>query len=598
MRILAILMLASCLLMAGAGAATSIPATYKKGEIEVKGKAFLSPTDERTGGFELRFKYEPKDGSHGEVCIFTVAGEAVLEREMHGQQVSLRFFKYLLDPWRPAERFGVAAVGSWLGCYMEPVKNGDKRAAYILEIVRNKPAFPNKDPDKNSEPDSLIMDFQDFQKFQGDVDKFTAGSSGRPAGSGTSKKSATKKEESDEAVIEPRELTAVRTSWRNQVKASTEPVKKRYLQQLEALKRQLGGRGDIKGATAVQGEIDRISGDDDTAPGSVQDEKRNSTEKRKEEVAETENIQSRAEEKDAKDPFDDLKGRRKILAEDKKGDDDLSKSGKEPGKSISSAHFADVSVKDAEFKPLKKGEVIFGEYAPVWGEIPVQLKGCEFSFRHKHSGVTELSVRKKGIVLIAVSTRWGGGGNSSGGWREELKTKDDLIKDGWNEAGIIPSNVSEGPLLLLWRECKEGESFKLRTEKYLAPIVITGKGRVCIGDIAGKKPDGDIEDVKPAGEDTEGDAPDKSKIVGFWNLASGGTISSITFNENGTARHNDGSVGKWDIVNGKITVNFNNVINYMDGYMNKDGRIIFREKRSGTTVINTLILFRPRDAAK
>lgn len=143
-------------------------------------------------------------------------------------------------------------------------------------------------------------------------------------------------------------------------------------------------------------------------------------------------------------------------------------------KMIVKGQMADVDVEAAKFKPLKKGETLYGELDSAWGKIPGILNNCEFSYVHKHAGVTTLTVKKDGIVIIAVSTRWGGGGNSSGSWQQELTTQEELLKNGWVAAGsLLASKYSdaEGPLLFC-RESKAGEKFKLRTEKYIAPIVI------------------------------------------------------------------------------------------------------------------------------
>lgn len=71
---------------------------------------------------------------------------------------------------------------------------------------------------------------------------------------------------------------------------------------------------------------------------------------------------------------------------------------------------------------------------------------------------------------MAVSPRWGGGGNLSGGWFNECKTRDDLLRAGWKEAATLPLGGQEWTLF--WRQCRKGESFRIRTEKYLPPIVV------------------------------------------------------------------------------------------------------------------------------
>jgi hypothetical protein len=59
---------------------------------------------------------------------------------------------------------------------------------------------------------------------------------------------------------EPQELTSVRANYRKQIQAANAPINARYLEYLENLKKQLGGKGDVEGALAVQKEIDSIDG--------------------------------------------------------------------------------------------------------------------------------------------------------------------------------------------------------------------------------------------------------------------------------------------------------------------------------------------------
>ena len=54
---------------------------------------------------------------------------------------------------------------------------------------------------------------------------------------------------------EPAVLTQARKTYNAQVNAALDPIKKKHLAQLEELKKKLGGKGDLEGATAVQKEI-------------------------------------------------------------------------------------------------------------------------------------------------------------------------------------------------------------------------------------------------------------------------------------------------------------------------------------------------------
>lgn len=56
----------------------------------------------------------------------------------------------------------------------------------------------------------------------------------------------------------PVELRNARAAYQQQIKAATEPIKLRYAQTLESLKKALGARGDVQGALAVQMELDAL----------------------------------------------------------------------------------------------------------------------------------------------------------------------------------------------------------------------------------------------------------------------------------------------------------------------------------------------------
>lgn len=57
---------------------------------------------------------------------------------------------------------------------------------------------------------------------------------------------------------EPKELALARTAYQNQAKVVLDPVKQKYLATLDALKKQLGSKGDATGAMSVQKEIDSL----------------------------------------------------------------------------------------------------------------------------------------------------------------------------------------------------------------------------------------------------------------------------------------------------------------------------------------------------
>jgi hypothetical protein len=69
-----------------------------------------------------------------------------------------------------------------------------------------------------------------------------------------------------------------------------------------------------------------------------------------------------------------------------------------------------------------------------------------------------------------VSPNYQGGGNSGGDWKKDCVSREDFLAAGWQDAGKLPVRAWQWPVY--WRECKKGEEFNYRTEKYAAPIVI------------------------------------------------------------------------------------------------------------------------------
>ena len=80
--------------------------------------------------------------------------------------------------------------------------------------------------------------------------------------SNSMKKAATNSEDDAVAGKEPSALTVARKAYQAQVNSALDPIKKKYLAQLEDLKKQLGGKGDLEGAGAVQREINIVGAKD------------------------------------------------------------------------------------------------------------------------------------------------------------------------------------------------------------------------------------------------------------------------------------------------------------------------------------------------
>lgn len=135
--------------------------------------------------------------------------------------------------------------------------------------------------------------------------------------------------------------------------------------------------------------------------------------------------------------------------------------------------------------PLLPGDqTVPGDERYVWQSIAPALVGLTIlNPSHRHQGVTEFTITRAGRVLLVCSDRWAGGGNSSGDWRSQLTTRQQLLDAGWQPLDMSlslgrPSQPADEwrSFEVFQRDCKAGESFTLRTEKYEAPRLILPAG--------------------------------------------------------------------------------------------------------------------------
>ncbi len=110
----------------------------------------------------------------------------------------------------------------------------------------------------------------------------------------------------------------------------------------------------------------------------------------------------------------------------------------------------------------------------VWEVVPKSLNGVRFLVLPHHSGVLSFKVQTDGLVFMATSTRWNGGGNSSGDWKDEVIEEKDLKRKGWRKLRTFRklSNTDTGKMAVFYRFCKTGEIHSIRTEKYAAPMLL------------------------------------------------------------------------------------------------------------------------------
>jgi hypothetical protein len=161
------------------------------------------------------------------------------------------------------------------------------------------------------------------------------------------------------------------------------------------------------------------------------------------------------------------------------------------------ASLATVAINDpSSYQPFAVGQLVkdpsFGNgNSSYWLTIPSDFlagSNLQFSFLEPDStktssvqyGLLDFTVTSTGPVWMLTTTRFGGGGNSSGDWIPELTSEAQLEADGWSiiETGFVsgPNNNSTDILDydLFQLQGTAGQTFSIRTEKYQSPIILQG----------------------------------------------------------------------------------------------------------------------------
>lgn len=135
--------------------------------------------------------------------------------------------------------------------------------------------------------------------------------------------------------------------------------------------------------------------------------------------------------------------------------------------------FADVEIlaETGSLADLRPGVRLRPSAVDVWGGIPAILADCRFS---QLTGPTlAFRVRRPGVVLVATTQRWKGGGPLALEEMGAVLDKPDLETLGWRPLTELPTSGGQALTWLVFcRDCREGENLSLRTEKFLAPILI------------------------------------------------------------------------------------------------------------------------------
>jgi len=84
-------------------------------------------------------------------------------------------------------------------------------------------------------------------------------------------------------------------------------------------------------------------------------------------------------------------------------------------------------------------------------------------------GALEFHVEESGWVYLTAD--WNYQGNADGNWQAERLSKEQLIAKGWEPLGLCPwTDNRERPIEMLRKLCRQGESYRVRVNKYVPPL--------------------------------------------------------------------------------------------------------------------------------
>jgi hypothetical protein len=127
-------------------------------------------------------------------------------------------------------------------------------------------------------------------------------------------------------------------------------------------------------------------------------------------------------------------------------------------------------------------------YEPVpldtWKGVPtgfrttplVAYSGHELNGKGVVMPPAEFKVTRGGVVLVACDFSYQG--NDKGGWTATRMTREQFVERGWHvladerSGGALWKSDPKKPLVVFWRNVREGETYSLRCNKYAPPFVI------------------------------------------------------------------------------------------------------------------------------
>lgn len=290
---------------------------------------------------------------------------------------------------------------------------------------------------------------------------------------------------------EPASLVALRQEYEKAVQQELAPLKKIYLQELVKLKEAYAQAADLESALAVDAEIKGEPGDKKAIALTQLKENYEKAVARvvvklkpayqqelirlKTELTKSADLQAALAVDTAIKSLDNATPGAADASTANVGKSQSFQAGSPAAALTSGASMnklAVVKVEGATWERLKSGVNCYAAPKYQWKDVPEELEGVRFSVFQPMKGVTKFKVEKAGLVFLATSTRWRGGGSGGGG--PDALDQQGLEKQGWCHMPQFDklSSNDAGLWMVFYKECAAGEDYSIRTEKYVSPVLL------------------------------------------------------------------------------------------------------------------------------
>ena len=242
-------------------------------------------------------------------------------------------------------------------------------------------------------------------------------------------------------------------------------------------------------------------------------------------------------------------------------------------------------VEGAEFAPFQKGQsLISGKKSDVWMEVPETLNGMLFSrYLNRQTVTARVKILEDGLFYMAVTTRWSGKDNGED-WQKECLNDTRIKGAGWKEAGRAQSSYLDW--IVYSKNCRKGEVFSYRTEKYVAPVIMVGVENPKSDSSKVNAPKEPVNSVKPPVVKENMDAENKANVYAicddyFYFHVNGKEIcySDPDSKNRGRVITADATLKKGDVITVRC-LNMGSAYGFACAIKFKDGRTIITDKKN------------------